>query len=212
MAILEDIAVSLLNCQPERVRELMQEALDQETPPQRVLNEGLIAGMDVVGRKFKDNEIFLPEVLFAAQAMQVGMEVLKPLLVEAKVEPAGKVVIGTVEGDLHDIGKNIVAMMMEGAGFEVIDLEVNVSPEVFVEAVRENHPDIVAMSAMLTTTMPAMERTIDALALAGLRDKVKTMVGGVSVTQSYADRIGADGYGDDAASAVDKARELLGLR
>lgn len=212
MSILEELAENLLRGQAEKVQELVQEALNHGFSPQQVLNQGLVAGMDVVGQKFKENEIFLPEVLFAAQAMKAGMKILGPLLAEGKVEAVGRVVIGTVEGDLHDIGKNIVGMMLEGAGFQVVDLGADVAPEKFVEAVRRHQPHILAMSAMLTTTMPAMGRTIQALREAGLRDRLEVMVGGVSVTQGYAEEIGADGYAPNAASAVDKARELLGIK
>lgn len=175
-----------------------------------VLEKGLVAGMNVVGAKFKANEFYIPEVLLAARAMKGAMEVLRPLLAETGVKPVAKIAVGTVKGDQHDIGKNIVAMMMEGAGFEVTDLGINVGPDKFVEQAREG-ARILLMSALLTTTMPAMKANIEALKAAGLRDKVLVMVGGAPVTQAFADEIGADGYSDDAASAVEKARELLGL-
>jgi len=193
------------------VKELTEKALAEGESPQDVLNKGLVAGMTVVGEKFKNNEFYVPEVLIAARAMKSGMEVLRPKLVDAGVEPVAKVAIGTVRGDLHDIGKNLVAMMMEGAGFEIIDLGVDVKPEQFVETVKEKNASLVCLSALLTTTMPAMKDTIEALEAAGLRDKVNVMVGGAPVTQNYADEIGADGYAPDAAGAVDKARELLNV-
>ncbi|MBQ7524950.1 MAG: corrinoid protein [Abditibacteriota bacterium] len=174
------------------------------------LEPGLVAGMNVVGAKFKANEFYIPEVLLAARAMKGAMEVLRPLLAETGVKPVAKIAVGTVKGDQHDIGKNIVAMMMEGAGFEVTDLGINVGPDKFVEQAKEG-ARILLMSALLTTTMPAMKANIEALKAAGLRDKVLVMVGGAPVTQAFADEIGADGYSDDAASAVEKARELLGL-
>jgi len=165
--------------------------------------------MDAVGRDFKAGELFVPEVLIAARAMRAGMDILKPLLAEADVPSAGKYAVGTVKGDLHDIGKNLVRMMIEGGGFEVLDLGVDVSPEGFVEAVRENQPDIIGLSALLTTTMTNMKAVIEALEEAGLRDSVKIMIGGAPVTDAYAQEIGADGYAADAATAVDIARELM---
>jgi 5-methyltetrahydrofolate--homocysteine methyltransferase len=165
--------------------------------------------MQVVGQKFKCNEFYIPEVLIAARAMKMAMEKVKPLIADSGIEPVGRVAIGTVQGDLHDIGKNLVAMMLEGAGFEVKDLGTDVAPQAFVDAVKEHGVQAVALSALLTTTMPAMKETINALKEAGLRDKVKVMVGGAPLTQAYADEIGADGYAPDAASAVDLAKELL---
>jgi methylmalonyl-CoA mutase cobalamin-binding domain/chain len=167
--------------------------------------------MGVVGENFKNNVFYVPEVLIAARAMKSGMEILRPKLADAGVEPLGKVALGTVKGDLHDIGKNLVAMMLEGAGFEVIDLGIDVAPEKFIEAVNEQGAQVVAMSALLTTTMPSMKTTIDAMKEAGLEGKVKTLIGGAPVTQRYADEIGADGYARDAASGADKAKELLEL-
>jgi len=165
--------------------------------------------MSEIGILFKNNEVFIPEVLIAARAMKAGMAILKPLLIEKDVKPVGKVVLGTVKGDLHDIGKNLVGMMLEGAGFEVIDLGIDVSPEKFVEAARDNQADCVAMSALLTTTMPHMKDTIEAFEAAGLRENVKIMIGGAPITQSYADEIGADGYASDAASAAELAKNLI---
>ncbi len=182
-------------------------ALKEKIAPKKVLDEGLIAGMDVVGSRFKNNEIYIPEVLIAARAMKMAMEVLEPELVKAGVKPIGKLLIGTVQGDLHDIGKNLVAMMLTGAGFEVIDLGVDVSPEKFTAEAKARGVNLIGMSALLTTTMPGMEKTIKALQQAGL--KVKVMVGGAPVTQGFADKIGAQGYAPDAASAVDTAKKLV---
>lgn len=209
MANLKEIAENLIRGNAAAVKELVKKAIDEGEDVQRVLNEGLIAGMNVVGEKFKKNEFYVPEVLIAARAMKQGMEILKPLLVEKNIKGKGKVVLGTVRGDLHDIGKNLVGMMLEGAGFEVIDLGVDVPPERFVEEVKKNNAEIVGLSALLTTTMPAMKEVIEALEKEEIRSKVKVMVGGAPVTQDYADEIRADGYAPDAASAVDKANELL---
>jgi len=205
----EELANALINGKAPVVRELTEKALAMGESPQDILNKGLVAGMSVVGEKFKNNEFYVPEVLIAARAMKNGMEVLKPKLVETGVEPIAKVAIGTVRGDLHDIGKNLVAMMLEGAGFEIIDLGVDVKPEQFVQVVKEKNVRLVCLSALLTTTMPAMKDTIKALEEAGLRNGACVMIGGAPVTQNYADEIGADGYAPDAASAVDKAKELL---
>jgi 5-methyltetrahydrofolate--homocysteine methyltransferase len=210
MAVLEELAQALINGNAPKTKELAQKAVDEGIAPGKVLNEGLIVGMNEVGRRFKNNEFYVPEVLIAARAMHAGMDVLKPLLSEAEAASAGTVLIGTVKGDLHDIGKNLVAMMLEGAGFNVVDLGVDVSPEKFLEAVRDHKPKVVGLSALLTTTMPAMKTTIEALKEAGVRDSVKIMIGGAPVTQRYADEIGADGYAPDAASAVDVARSLAG--
>jgi len=211
MDLLQELAQAVINGNAPNAKELAQKAIDNGMDPGEVLNQGLIVGMNEVGRRFKANEFYVPEVLIAARAMHAAMDVLKPLLAQSDMEPAGKVIIGTVKGDLHDIGKNLVAMMLEGGGFEVIDLGVDVSPEKFLEAVNEHQPNLVGLSALLTTTMPAMKTTIDALVEAGVRDKVKVMIGGAPVTQRYADEIKADGYAPDAASAVDLARELAGV-
>lgn len=192
------------------IKDLTASALNEGVSPGEVLNNGLVAGMSVVGERFKNNEYYVPEVLIAARAMKNAMEILRPRLVESGVEPIGKVAIGTVFGDQHDIGKNLVAMMLEGAGFQINDLGVNVQPEQFVAAVKDG-ADIVALSALLTTTMPAMKQTIDALDAEGLRDKARVMIGGAPVTQNYADEISADGYAADAASAVDTAKTLLNM-
>jgi 5-methyltetrahydrofolate--homocysteine methyltransferase len=193
----------------ESVAELVQQALDQGLAPNEVLQGGLIAGMDQVGKDFKAGDLFVPEVLIAARAMHAGMHVLRPLLAETDSVSAGKYLIGTVKGDLHDIGKNLVKMMLEGAGFETVDLGTDVDPQAFVDAVREHQPLLVGMSALLTTTMVQMKATIEALEEAGLRDSVKIMVGGAPVTDAFAGQIGADAYAPDAASAVDRARELV---
>jgi len=182
-------------------------ALAERTAAKRILDEGLIAGMAVVGERFKKNEVYIPEVLIAARAMKMAMEVLEPELVKAGVKPVGKFLVGTVQGDLHDIGKNLVAMMLKGAGFEVIDLGVDVSPEKFVEQAKAKRVQLVGVSALLTTTMPGMEKTIKALKNAGVPAKI--MVGGAPITQGYADKIGAHGYAADAASAVDLAKTLV---
>jgi len=212
MADLQALADNLIRGQADKVKELTKQALDEGISPKEILDKGLIKGMDVVGEKFKNNEFYVPEVLIAARAMKAGMEVLRPVLVETGVEPIGRVVIGTVKGDLHDIGKNLVSMMLEGAGFEVIDLGVDVPPEKFVETTKEKQAQVIGMSALLTTTMLAMKDTIQAIKSGSLTGKVKTIIGGAPVTQDYADEIGADGYAPDAASAVDKVKELIGIK
>ena len=206
--ILEKIASKLYEGEDEEVAELVQSALDKGLAPSGILQGGLIAGMDQVGRDFKAGELFVPEVLIAARAMHSGMNVLRPFLAESEASSAGKCAIGTVKGDLHDIGKNLVKMMLEGAGFETIDLGTDVAPEAFVTAVRDHRPVLVGMSALLTTTMVQMKATIEALEEAGLRSAVKIMIGGAPVTDAYAKQIGADAYAPDAASAVDVARSL----
>ena len=193
----------------ETVAELVQDALDVGMAPREILKDALLTGMDEVGRDFKVGDLFVPEVMFAARAMQAGMDVLRPLLADSDMASAGKCIMGTVKGDLHDIGKNLVKMMLDGGGFEAIDLGVDLDPEIFVEAVREHQPDVVGMSALLTTTMVQMKATIVALEEAGLRDSVKIMIGGAPVTAAFAEQIGADAYAPDAASAVDLARELV---
>lgn len=205
----ERIAEHLYRGDHVEVAALVRRALEAGFSPAEVLS-GLTAGMDRVGRDFKAGLLFVPEVLVAARAMQAGMDVLRPLLAETGVPYIGTYLIGTVQGDLHDIGKNLVRMMLEGAGFEVIDLGVDVAPERFVAAVQEHRPAILGMSALLTTTMPAMKRTIEALEKAGLRRAVKVMIGGAPLTAEYAAQIGADGYAPDAATAVEVAHRLLG--
>jgi len=192
-------------------REVTQKALEQKVDPMHLVTTYMIPAMAEVGRRFENNEYFVPELLLAARAMKSAMELIRPLLVATGAKPVARVVIGTVKGDLHDIGKNLVASMLEGGGFEVIDLGVNVPPEQFVKAAREKEAQIVAMSALLTTTMPGMKATIEALKQAGIRDKVKVLVGGAPVTQRFADEIGADGYSETAAGAVAVAKKVLGL-
>ena len=206
--ILSEIASKLYDGLDKEVAALVQAALDHGMAPSELLQGGLIAGMDEVGRDFKAGELFVPEVLIAARAMHAGMDVLRPLLAESDTQSAGKYVIGTVKGDLHDIGKNLVRMMLEGAGFETVDLGTDVEPQDFVAAVREHQPVLLGMSALLTTTMVQMRATVDALIEAGLRDSIKIMVGGAPVTAAFAEEIGADAFAPDAASAVDVARQL----
>ncbi len=209
MSKIQEVAEAVEKGKVKIVAGLVQEALDEGASAADILNIGMIGAMAVVGEKFKNNEIFVPEMLIAARAMKKGVEVLTPYLKAAGTESKGKLILGTVAGDLHDIGKNLVGMMIEGAGFEVIDLGVDVPAEKFIEAMKEN-PDckIVALSALLTTTMPAMKETIEAIVASGLRDTVKIMVGGAPVTQAFADEIGADGYSEDAASAAELAKRL----
>ncbi|MBI4165014.1 MAG: corrinoid protein [Acidobacteria bacterium] len=194
----------------ETTKKLVNQALAERTGAQTVLERGLLPGMHVVGERFRSGEMFVPEVLFAARAMRAGMEILRPLLTETGGEATGTVVIGTVQGDHHSIGKNLVAMMLEGAGYRVVDLGIDVTPQTFVQAVSEHKPDIVAMSALLTTTMLRMAETVNALKDAGMRDCVKIMAGGAPVTDEFVKNIGGDGYASNAGAAVDKAKELLG--
>jgi 5-methyltetrahydrofolate--homocysteine methyltransferase len=210
MADLKGLAEAIIGGQRDKAKELTQKAIAEKVAPKEIIEKGLIAGMNVVGVKFKANEFYVPEVLIAARAMHAAMDLLKPLIAESGIQPTGRAVIGTVKGDLHDIGKNLVSMMLEGAGFAVVDLGVDVKPEKFVEAVKDGSK-VVCLSALLTTTMPGMKEVIEAMKQAGLRDKAKIMIGGAPVTQAYADEIGADGYSPDAASAVDKAKELIGV-
>ena len=188
-----------------------QEALDAGVPPLTIVTGYLVRAMDEVGRRFECEDYFVPEMLLSARAMKASMEIVRPLLVAAGTEPIGRVVIGTVKGDLHDIGKNLVASMLEGGGFEVIDLGADVLPQRFIDAATERHANLVALSALLTVTMPSMKTTIEAFRAAGIRDSVRIMVGGAPVTQQYADAIGADGYSDSAGSAVALARKLVGV-
>lgn len=205
MSILTDISENLQKGKAKVVKELVQQAIDEGIPVQQILNDGLLAGMDVVGEKFKNNEVFVPEVLVAARAMNMGAQLLKPLMQEAGVEAKGKVCIGTVRGDLHDIGKNLVKMMMEGKGLEVIDLGTDVSSETYVQTAIDQNCQIICCSALLTTTMNTMEEVVKKVEEAGIHDKVKIMVGGAPVTQTFCDQIGADCYTPDAASAADAA-------
>jgi 5-methyltetrahydrofolate--homocysteine methyltransferase len=207
MADLKALAEAVIRGDQTTAVNVTKAALKDKMAPKQILDQGLIAGMDVVGARFKNNEIYIPEVLIAARAMKMAMEVLEPELARAGVKPIGKFMVGTVQGDLHDIGKNLVAMMMKGAGFEVIDLGVDVSPDKFAAEAKAKGVNLIGMSALLTTTMPGMEKTIKALKQAGVTAKV--MVGGAPVTQSFADKIGANGYAPDAASAVDTAKKLV---
>jgi len=207
--LLEEIRGGIIKGNAKLVQEKVQSALDAHLPPGQILNEGMISAMQEVGRLYEAGDYFVPEMLIAARAMKQGLAILKPHLISANIKPIGKVVAGSVQGDLHDIGKNLVSLMLEGAGFEICDLGVDASPQKFVDAVRANSPDIVAMSALLTTTMPRMKDTVEALKAAGLRDSVKVIIGGAPVTEAYARDIGADGYGRDASQAVALAKSLL---
>mgnify|MGYP000087701689 FL=1 len=208
MADFEKLSESVIKGEEEKVKELVQEAIDQGLEPSEIINQGLISGMNVVGKRFKEGDMFVPEVLLSARSMKGGMELVKPLLMEGDMEEAGVVLLGTVEGDLHDIGKNLVGMMMESGGLEVINLGTDVTAEEFAEAVREHKPDVLGMSALLTTTMLEMKNTIEVLIEEGLRDSVKVIVGGAPVTKEFADEIGADGWAPDAASAKDLVFDL----
>jgi len=211
MIDLKEIAEGVIQGKISQVKELVQKAVDEEGDVQKILNEGLLAGMSVVGDRFKKGECYIPEVLIAARAMKEGMGVLKPLLVEKNIKGKGTIVLGTVKGDLHDIGKNLVGMMLEGAGFEVIDLGVDVTPEKFIQVAKEKNADITGLSALLTTTMLSMKDVIGAVEKEGLKGKVKVIIGGAPVTQDYANEIEADGYAPDAASAVDVVKKLLAV-
>ena len=208
MADLQKLAELLIAGNAPEVQRLTQEAIDEKVSPADILENGLIAGMAVVGRKFKNNEFYVPEVLIAARAMKAGMALIRPLLAASGVEAKGKVVVGTVKGDLHDIGKNLVSMMLEGAGYEVIDLGTDVTPEKFLQTARERKAHIVGMSALLTTTMVGMKQVVE-LIKTEEGGKIKTIIGGAPVTQQYADEIGADGYAPDAASSVDLVESIL---
>ncbi len=213
MTVLDDLRQSVIDGDKNLTQDLVKKAMAEDLPAEKILKEGLIPAMAEVGGRFECGEYFVPEMLISARAMQSGLSLLKPALVKAKVQAIGKVIIGTVQGDLHDIGKNLVAMMLEGAGFEVIDLGVDVSPEKYVQAVKEHHPDMVACSALLTTTMTRMQDIIEALKENGLRDQVKVLVGGAPVTESFAKQVGADLCAVDAASASTRAKEMiLGLK
>ena len=209
---MQDIAAALIEGEHATVNQLTRAALDAGIEALEVMDDGLIGGMAVVGIKFRENIIFVPEVLACARAMKAGMAHIEPILSASGIEPLGRVVMGTVKGDLHDIGKNLCIMMLRGAGFEVIDLGVDTSPDQFIDAVEEHQAHVVGMSALLTTTMPNMGKTIEAFIDADLRDQVKIMVGGAPVTQDFADDMGADGYGKDALACVTLAKQLLGLK
>jgi 5-methyltetrahydrofolate--homocysteine methyltransferase len=209
--LLGKMAESLIAGKIDEVVNLTKEALDAGTAPADILDQGLLAGMDVVGKRFKAEEMFIPEVLRCAKCMHGAMEILRPLLAETGAESIGTLIIGTVKGDLHDIGKNLVGMMFEGAGFNVVDLGIDKEPQVFVDAIKEHDAKLIGMSALLTTTMPKMGETINAIKEAGVRDQVKILVGGAPITAAFAEEIGADGYASNAASAVEKGKELIGL-
>lgn len=209
MGIIEEISELLQKGKVKNVKALVQQAVDEGYDPRVILNDGLLAGMAVIGGRFKREEIFVPDVLISARAMNVGLTILEPLLVEVGNESVGKIVLGTVKGDLHDIGKNLVAMMFKGAGFEVVDLGVDVSAETFIEKAEEVGADVIGMSALLSTTMQNMQETIELLKEKGLRDKYIVMIGGAPITQEFADEIGADYYTPDAASAAEVAKKCV---
>jgi 5-methyltetrahydrofolate--homocysteine methyltransferase len=210
VSVLEDLKENVIAGNESKVLEYTQKALEEGVDLEKILNDGFIPAMDVVGSRFQANEIYVPEMLISAKAMKAGMKILEPLLTKAGIEPIGKVVIGTVKGDLHDIGKNLVSMMLEGAGFEVIDAGVDVSAQKFMDLVKENNANILGLSALLTTTMVEIKNVIDAFKENGLRDDLKIIVGGAPVNADYAKEIGADGYSPDAASAADLAKGLIG--
>ena len=209
MTILDDVRKSVIEGDLNGTQDKVNQALADKTPPESILKDGLISAMSEVGRMFENGEFYVPEMLISARAMKGGLAILRPLLASANIKPIGKVIIGTVQGDLHDIGKNLVGMMLEGAGFEVIDLGVDVSPEKYVAAVLDHHPDLVCCSALLTTTMPRMKDIVQALRAANLREAVKVMIGGAPVTEQYAVEAGADAFAPDAASAAQRAKQLL---
>ncbi len=208
MSILNEISEQLQKGKAKIVKELVQQAIDDGMSPQEILDDGLLTGMGIIGEKFKNNQVFVPEVLVAARAMNMGAALLKPLLSEAGAESRGRVCLGTVKGDLHDIGKNLVKMMMEGKGLEVIDIGTDVPPEKYIETALNENCQIIACSALLTTTMGVMEDVVAEADKAGIRDKVKIMIGGAPITQAFCDQIGADSYTPDAASAAEKAVEI----
>lgn len=208
--IFEKLSTAVLEGDAEKTHKLVERGLKKGLSPKEILDNGLIVGMDEVGARFKRADMFVPEVLMSADSMAAAMEILRPLLAESGAEMLGKILMGTVKGDLHDIGKNLVSMLCEGAGFEIIDIGFNVEPEKFIEGIKEHQPQVVGMSAMLTTTMRAMGQTIKSIEEAGLRDQVKIMVGGAPVDKDFADTIGADGYGSNAPSGADLAKQLVG--
>lgn len=210
MEILREIVDNLVTGEDEKVCDLTRQAIDQGIPPDQILNSGLIAGMTIVSDKFKAHDIFLPDVLLAAKAMHAGLDELRPLLIKEGIPSLGTVVIGSVQGDLHDIGKNLVAIMLKGAGFEVIDLGNDVAPNSFVQTAREKNASVIGMSALLTTTMSTMKAVVELVKEKGLADEIKTVVGGAPVSEAFAREIGADAYGFDAANAVDRVRTLVG--
>jgi len=209
MSYLEELGNAVIKGNVAEVQDLTNRALDEDAEPMEIIKEGLIKGMNVVGQRFKKGDMFVPEVLMAAKAMKGGMNIVKPLVVEGDMPSAGKVMLGTVSGDLHDIGKNLVGMLMESGGLELVNLGVDITAEEFATEVREHKPDVLGMSALLTTTMLEMKNTIEVLEEEGLRDDLKIIIGGAPVTQDFADEIGADGWAPDAASAKDLAVELM---
>jgi len=209
MPDLKELYEAVVSGNAKATQALTQQALAEGVDPLKLVNEYMVPAMDEVGRRFEANEYFVPELLISARAMKASLEIIRPLLVARGDQPVGRVAIGTVKGDLHDIGKNLVASLLEGGGFEVIDLGVNVSPEKFISTVNEKQANIIAMSALLTTTMPSMKTTIDALKQAGVRNKVKVLIGGAPITQKYADEIGADGYSENAVGAVALAKKAV---
>ena len=210
MEIIKPLYEAIVTGDARTARAITEKALAAGVEPMKIVTDYMVPAMSEVGSKFECNEYYVPELLLSARAMKAAMEPIRPLLVAAGTQPVGRVVVGTVKGDLHDIGKNLVGAMLEGGGFEVIDLGVNVTPEQFIATIREKNANIVAMSALLTTTMPSMKTTIDALTQAGVRDQVKILVGGAPITQKYADEIGADGYSETAVGAVAAARKAIG--
>jgi len=207
--MLNEVAGAVQACDEQRVKGAVERALQADVEPLEVINNGLIAGMNVVGKKFREGDMFVPEVLMAAETMRAGMEIIKPKLMGKEIPTIGTAVVGTVEGDLHDIGKNLVIMMLEIGGFKVVDLGIDITPDQFVNAAKENNAVLVGMSALLTTTMMKMKDTIDALEEAGVRKGVKVIIGGAPVSQDFADDIGADGYAPDAATAAELAKNLV---
>jgi len=211
MDLIAEIVTGVINGDDERIARLTQEVIEQGVSPKTILDDGLIAGMNVVGERFKAHTIFLPDVLLAAKAMYAGLDLLKPLLIEEGIPPMGRVVIGSVRGDLHDIGKNLVGIMLKGAGFEIIDLGNDVPPEAMVESAVRNEATVIGMSALLTTTMPVMGQVVQLLSQEGLAGKIRTIVGGAPVSSEFAREIGADAYGFDAANAVDRVKSLINV-
>lgn len=210
MDILKEISECLQRGDDEKVSALTRQAIEEKISPREILDKSLIGGMSIIGEQYKAHEIFLPQVLLAAKAMYAGMDILKPMFIKEGMPTLGKVVLGSVQGDLHDIGKNLVGIMLKGAGFEVIDLGNNVSPERFVETAKNENAEVIGMSALLTTTMPVMQRTVDLLKREGLVGKIKTIIGGAPVSDEFAQKIGADAYGYDSANAVEKVKKLVG--
>lgn len=212
MSVLQQIAENLMKGKANDVKALVEKALAEGESPSKILNQGLLTGMSVIGERFKKNEVYVPEVLIAARAMKAGMSVLQPKLSAAGIQPLGVAAIGTVKGDLHDIGKNLVGMMLEGAGFKVVDLGIDCSPEKFVQGARDNKAAVIGVSALLTTTMTNMKAVVDAVKASDLAGTTKVMIGGAPVTQAFCDEIGANGYAPDAASAADLAKKLIGSK